>query len=50
MTSSDRRLTEPADSKEEARATLRQLIIELARIAAAQDDAAERRRNVASPC
>jgi hypothetical protein len=33
-----------------ARAALQHLVVELARIAAAEDDAAERRRDMAKPC
>jgi hypothetical protein len=37
-------------AKARARAVLRDLIVELARIAAAEDDAAEQRRDMATPC
>lgn len=40
----------PECSVERVRATVRELVIELARIAAAEDDEAERRRDIASPC
>ncbi len=39
-----------AADKEKARTTLRELIAELARIAAAEDDAAERRQDMARSC
>jgi hypothetical protein len=37
-------------SGERLQPTLHDLVVELARIAAAEDDAAERRQDVATPC
>jgi hypothetical protein len=53
-TSNERRAETPKrptnEAAAEARAILQQLVVELARIAAAEDDAAERRRDMATPC